>query len=1297
MSQQPSDMTKSFYKFTTTRPVAILMVVIGVVVFGIISYQQLPLNLMPDMTYPSLTVRTEYPGAAPEEVETSISRPVEQALGIVDNLVSISSISKAEQSDVILDFTWDTDMDKATADIREKLDQVFLPDDAKRPLILRFDPSLDPIMRLALYGKENLTYIRYIGEEQLKRALETIDGVAAVKVKGGLEEEIRVELNERAMTQIGMNIETVKNRLSEENVNLAGGNLKEGQTEYLVRTLNEFRSIKEIEELVVGRFNNVDIKIKDVGHVYRTHKERQIITRVNGTESVDIEIFKEADANIVEVAHRVKERLYGTKEQREYVAEMKNPKKVKKEKKAKPDKKVKKQRRGRGRRGSRGAPMDREAFKKAQMTNFLAYELPGDIKIETLSDQSVFIESSVNEVKNTAIMGGFLAIIVLFIFLRLLSPTVIIALSIPISIIATFAPMKIFGVSLNIMSLGGLALGVGMLVDNSIVVLESISRRREKGDSLVEATIRGVSEVGGAVTASTLTTVAVFFPIVFVQGVAGQVFGDMALTIVFSLLASLAVALFLIPMLSSRQISAFTRGTNLNTLPSAFILNMPLKEQVDRFFSRESKTDAGGLDGWLSLLGQSVSGWFVRTMEVFLYTLLAMGKILFVFFLTLFTPFLFWLKPANKTYMAWLKELSLGKKTDDGGSDHPLWRGYEQVKSVPQFFTDIAAYLKSLRETTSWKKTVKIILVPVALVFNLLKMFTYVLFELSFRLVHALVLMVGLLIYMLIMLLRLIFTMPTRLLVTLFDRGYGLIEKGYPRLLTAAMRNRWSMLAGVLLLFVLTVFGLGPRLGSELIPEVAQGEFFVELRLPVGTPVEETDERIVPIATQISAMPGVDKVASVAGTDKSATTESEEGENTARLTVTITPGLDYESTEQELIHKIRELMQNYPGITANIARPTLFSFKTPIEVHLKGYNLSKLQQYSREIEQTISAIPGVVDAKSNIQRGNPEVQIYYDRKRLALYGLNVLQVANIVRNKIRGDVATEFRQEDRKIDVLVRLREADKESIDDLRRIVVNPGSAVPVRLSSVAEIRVNEGPSEIRRVDQTRTAVITANVEDGYSLSDINNKIYEALAAMDLPQEFAFDLAGQNKEMETSLNSLYLALALAIFLVYIVMASQFESLIHPFIIIFTIPLALIGVVVFLYILSIPLSIVVFLGMIMLAGIVVNNAIVLVDYINQLRERGLEKSRAILEAGQTRLRPILMTTMTTVLGLLPMALGLGDGAEIRTPMAITVIVGLLSSTLLTLVVIPVVYDLVSAIKKEDEAKESPSAGAAVHV
>ena len=320
----------------------------------------------------------------------------------------------------------------------------------------------------------------------------------------------------------------------------------------------------------------------------------------------------------------------------------------------------------------------------------------------------------------------------------------------------------------------------------------------------------------------------------------------------------------------------------------------------------------------------------------------------------------------------------------------------------------------------------------------------------------------------------------------------------------------------------------------------------------------------------------------------------------------------------------------------------------------------------------MKTIDGLQDVKASIQKGNPEVQIVYNRQILSRYGLNILDVASIVRNKVRGDVATEFKEEDRKIDILVRVREEDKESIDNLRRMIINPGSEIPLPLEAVAEIRVNEGPSEIRRIDQQRVAVVTANIS-GRDLSSVSEDIFNVLSSMDLPENFTFELAGQNKEMETSINSLILALALAIFLVYIVMASQFESLLHPFIIIFTIPLALIGVVIFLYLLSIPLSVVVFLGLIMLAGIVVNNAIVLVDYINQLRERGMEKIEAIKTAGKVRLRPILMTTSTTVLGLLPMAIGMGDGAEIRTPMAITVIVGLITATILTLVVIPTVY------------------------
>ena len=363
------------------------MVVIGVVVFGYISYQQLPLNLMPDISYPSLTVRTEYEGTAPEEIETTISRPIEQALGVVDNLVSLTSISKAGQSDIILEFSWNTDMNKATADLREKLDQVFLPEEVKRPLILRYDPSLDPILRIGLFGDRSLYYMRYLAEEDIKRKLETIDGVAAVKVKGGLEEEIRVELHEQKLTLIGINIQQVKNRLAQENINLAGGNLKEGQTEYLVRTLNEFRDIAEISEVVIGNWNGKEIKIRDVGTVKRTHKEREIITRIGPDESVEIEIYKEADANIVAVAKTVTNAVFGTAEQQAYVRQMKIREKKEKEEGEKKEKKAEEPGPG------------RPDMQAKMMTNFIANSLPEGIQVEKLSDQSIFIENAVNEVK----------------------------------------------------------------------------------------------------------------------------------------------------------------------------------------------------------------------------------------------------------------------------------------------------------------------------------------------------------------------------------------------------------------------------------------------------------------------------------------------------------------------------------------------------------------------------------------------------------------------------------------------------------------------------------------------------------------------------------------------------------------------------------------------------------------------------------------------------------------------------------------------------------------------------------
>jgi len=1258
--------TTGFFKFTTTRPVAILMVVIGVCVFGYISYKQLPLNLMPDISYPSLTVRTEYAGTAPEEVETTISRPIEQALGVVDNLVSLQSISKAGQSDVILEFTWDTDMNQATSDVREKLDQVFLPEEVKRPIILRYDPTLDPIMRLGLFGERSLFYLRYLAEEDIKRRLETIDGVAAVKVKGGLEEEIRVELNEQKITLIGIDIQQVRNRLAQENINLAGGNLKEGQTEYIVRTLNEFRDVGEIEDVVIGNWNGREIKIRDVANVRRTNKEREIITRINGKESVEIEIFKEADANIVNVAKRVSDVVFGTAEQQAFVKELT-------EKPQEPEKKEeKKPVPGRGPGG--GAEM----LKKA-MTNFVAYNLPHGIRIDKLSDQSIFIENAVNEVKSTAVMGGLLAVIVLFVFLRNFIVTLIVGISIPISIVATFAPMKIFGVSLNIMSLGGLALGVGMLVDNSIVVLESIARCREEGDNLIQATIRGTGEVGGAVFASTMTTIAVFFPIVFVEGVAGQIFGDMSLTVVFSLLASLAVALFLIPMLSSRETSKFAGGAQIKGMFYENLLHYETEQDINRLTSDTGQEISWG--EWVNQAGRMI----LKTSGIMLLGVFKSVSgllIMLVKFITL--PLILPLMPLFALLTrSGLLSFKISEVVFSYAHQQNFWKikyireiwpDYLNNKSLPTFYNDLKSVFHNFRGKPLWRKISRTLLLPVLLVFYLVKYAFQISSELFFRLAHFLITTAGLIIKWIYLIFMIIFSPPSKLIFTGFNLSYGWLEKTYPRVLTWALGKRGLVLGTMTALFLFSVFVIGPRIGTELIPEVHQGEFNLDLTYPVGTPAETTDERVEPIQDFVHKLEGVDKVATVVGIDKQESTKTDEGENTAKLTVSLTRASNVITEEERLIGQIREHMKNYSGVQSKISRPTLFSFKTPVEVEIRGFNLIKLQSVAQEVEERIAEIPGLFDVEASIQRGNPEVQIVYNRPLLARYGLNIMDVASIVRNKVRGDVATEFKEEDRKIDVLVRVREEDKETIDNLRRLVINPGADIPLPLEAVADIRVNEGPSEIRRIDQQRTAVITANVT-GRDLGGVSQDIFNILHTINMPDDFSFDITGQNKEMETSLNSLMLALGLAIFLVYIVMASQFESILHPFIIIFTIPLAIIGVLIFLYLFNIPASVVVFLGGIMLAGIVVNNAIVLVDYINQLRARGMEKMEAIVTAGRVRLRPIMMTTATTVLGLLPMALGMGDGAEIRTPMAITVIIGLMTSTILTLVVIPTVYSV----------------------
>ncbi|MEE2659814.1 MAG: efflux RND transporter permease subunit [Candidatus Latescibacterota bacterium] len=1283
--------THSHFGITTRRPVAIFMIVLAVCVFGWVSYQRLSLDLMPDIAYPTLTVRTELPGTAPEEIETLVSRPLERELGIVPHLVGISSISKAGMSDIILEFEWDTDMNESAADIRERVDRTYLPDEADKPLLLRYDPSLDPIIRIGLFSTHRTLYeLRELADHEIRRELESVPGVAAVKVKGGLEEEIHVSMNEQQMALLGLDISQINQRLAQANVNLPGGRLREGQTEYLVRTLNEFRTVKEIGELTVAGEEGIDIRLKDIADVYTSHRDREIITRVNGRESVELEIYKEADANIVAVAAGVHSRINGLPEQRAYVEAERakaeadsiaatTDSTASAEKDEEKDEKADEK----GEFADERRQMAIKTIEHLRMTDFISYRLPEGTELEILSDQSTFIVNSIDEVMNSAAIGGCMAVMILFVFLRNVLHTLIIGVTIPVSIVATFAPMFLFDVSLNIMSLGGLALGIGMLVDNSIVVLESIFRCREEGDDLLSATVRGTSEVGSAVFASTLTTIAVFFPIVFVEGVAGQVFGDMSLTVVFSLFASLLVALYFIPMLASRQVR---RSDGTGALDR-------LREDGGRFFQLGAVVRIRRIVGSASwrarvkdivlTLPQLCGEVLLRILMVVATLMVAVLKAVALILFQTVWPLLkiaerFWRKP-ERTWHAQVSEWGLESEIWKLRFFEHVWREILRMQSLQNFGRDAGRLIVWVVRSngTRWRFLwwpLKGLLVLFLVVYLAVRFVVHTVLQLTGITLTLVLLLIALIIVFVVIFGGMTLTPILLPFLYFFERGFDLVNRAYPPLLRAALRRRWAVMAFAIASFYVAWAELVPELGSELIPQVYQGEFNLIVTTPVGTPLERTEKVATGIETVVQRQQKVERVATTVGTDRTASSTAEEGEHTAKITVRMEPG-STPIDEQELIAKLRDDLSDLPEVEVEVAFPALFSFKTPIELEIRGQDLVGLRRVSEDAVRILERLPGLADVRNSLQVGNPELQVVYDRDRLAEFGLNLRSVAELVRNKVQGRVATDLRRSERNIDILVRLREDDRLGVDELERLVVNPNGEVPIPLASVADIRIAEGPSEIRRIDQQRAALVTANIRD-VDLASATGTIEATLQKLDFPPGFAFLISGQNKEMETSLNSMIFALALAIFLVYIVMASQFESLIHPFVIMFTVPLGIIGVVIVLFLKQIPLSVVVFIGLIMLAGIVVNNAIVLVDYINTLRRSGLEKTEAIVRAGSVRLRPILMTTLTTVLGLFPMALGLGDGAEIRTPMALTVIAGLTSSTFLTLVVIPTVYSIV---------------------
>ena len=1258
----------SHFAVVVRRPVAILMVTLAVGVFGFVSYQRLALTLMPEMSYPTLTVRTLYPGAAPEDMENVVARPLEQQLGVVPKLVSISSVSKAGQSDVILEFQWKTDMDLVAQEVREKIDRLRLPDGAQRPLLLHFDPSLDPILRVGLSGPQSLYELRYLAEHDVKRRIESLPGVAAVQIKGGLEEQFLVALEEAKLSALKLDIGQIAQRLQQGNVNLSGGRLNEGQVEYLIRTLNEFRSLEEIGQLIVGRQNGVDVRLRDVATIARFHEDRQVITRVNGQESVEIEIYKEADANVLVVAETVRGALLGTPEQQEYVASLKDSEagpagpelgKARVTAKGPPAKK---------RPAETGSAAERARAQRLldhrRLTDFLAFQLPGGAALQVLSDQSVFIKNSIDEVRDNAVQGGLIAVIVLYLFLRNLPQTLIIGLTIPISILATFAPMHLSGITLNIISLGGLALGVGNLVDNAIVVLESVFRCREEGDDPVRSIVRGTSEVAMPVVASTLTTVAVFFPIVFVEGVAGQMFGDLALAVVFSQIASLIAALYLIPMLA-----AVVAGGSSGLAASG------AEVASGAYFRLPPAPPAGGARlaypaRLLGVLALRAGLALAVLLAAVLKAVLAAVGVALVPLAGLFLLVRGGTPAAGRAWAAWVAWNAADRLGPCVGA--AVWPGMLSFGAPGRLGASLARITGWLLARPRGWFPLRLVPALAGAAFQVARFVAELVVRVAGTAAQAILLPAAVLLLGLGRLVGFTLGPGTRSGLRAFELANDWLQRRYPPLLRAALGHRFAILGGSVAAIVASGVLVLPRVGSDLIPVVHQGEFYLDVTLPIGTPIDRTAALAERIDEVVRAEEVVARTSVTVGVEEGANTAIDGGEHTARLTVRLQPGSSAE-TEVALIERIRAAFHDLPDLKLEVRYPSLFSFKSPVEIEIRGHDLALLKQTCREVEALLAAqVPDLVDVRSSLQAGHPEIQVVYQRDRLAELGLNLRSVADLVRNKVQGRTATAFRQEDQLIDIVVRLREQDRLGLEELRRLVVNPNGAVPIPLSAVATLTVTEGPSEIRRVDQQRCAVITGNLR-GASLSAVSQDIVNVLEGLQLPPGFAYALAGQNKEMKTSLNSLLLAFGLAVFLVYIVMASQFESLLQPLLIMTTVPLALVGVVVVLWLAAIPVTIMVFLGLILLVGIVVNNAIVLIDYINVLRERGVPKGEAIVEAGRARLRPILMTALTTVVGLIPMALGLGEGAEIRAPMAITVIVGLSSATVLTLVVIPILY------------------------
>ncbi|MDO8603125.1 MAG: efflux RND transporter permease subunit [Candidatus Omnitrophota bacterium] len=1043
------------------KPVTVTMIFLGIVLMGLISLGRLPQELFPAISYPQLTIVTTYENAAPEEVETLITKIIEEAVGTVGSLKRISSTSKEGISLVTTEFNWGTNMDFASLGVREKIDLVKerLPLGSADPIVMKFNPFELPVMTLSVTGEKTPSELLKLTRKFIKDEIEKVPGVASCNITGGLEREIIVSIDQARLRASGVAINKVVDALKSSNLNYPAGTIEEHFYEYLIRTIGEFEIVSQIKDTVVGsdepenqKTSSTDsdaqkkreenkrlVYLKDISEVKDTFQERTSISRFNGKENISVGILKQAGSNTLQVADRIKKKLGDIKK-----------------------------------------------------------DLPGGIEISVVYDQSIFIRKSIRDVGDAAWQGGLLAFFVLWLFLKKLKPALIVSMSIPISIMITFMLMYFSGISLNMLSLGGLALGIGMLVDAGIVVIENISNHIQSGKELKEAARVGANEVENPIWGSVMTTVVVFLPMIFVTGIAGQLFKEVAITVTYSLIASLYVSLALIPL-------------------------------------------------------------FVT-----------IGK---------------------------KKKFSLNE---------------EAPMSVGSEF-----------KLVKWMGTI------------------------------------------------------------------------YGKSLPVALKNKKLIILGALVLFLFSMI-VFRFLNKEFMPKIDQREFVMKVNLMTGTRLEITDSAIKKIEKKLLSNKDVESVAVTIGSskEKGAGDMIETlGSHQASIIVNLKKGREKGklNTSQIIQNLKKELdKENLEGAEVEyILQESIFKSalmgSAPIVIEIKGHDLNFTKKLYEELRAGLSKIPGAYGIRTSLAPPAPETKVNIIKDKAALYNLSVGSISQAAHVAIKGVTATKFKEEGREVDIKVRLRPEDRKKLSSIRGILVHSPLGIDVPLSEVAYISHGLGPSEIKRLDQQRIILMTANVAGrplDKVIDDVNHTIDSVMAqhadikkqaARQVEKDFTIQLAGENQEMKESFLSLMFALILSVLLVYMIMASEFESFWQPFIIMFTLPLSLIGVSWTLFLTHTPISVVVILGVITLGGVVVDNGIVLLDKINALRNEGKDLVTAVSQAAANRLRPIMMTSFTTVLGLLPLALGLGEGSELQAPMAITVMGGLTICTFLTLFVIPALY------------------------